>query len=139
MSRFVESSTESFLLGYAQSFALDAHHESVTSILEVFMVSLLFLIMDCFKDSRINEVLNFSTCEAWSHLGELLGLNRVIVCNFVEIHVENVLPSLNIWGWHVNFLIKTPRTNSSGVQTILMISGTNDEDSIHCLESIKFS
>ena len=89
-------------------------------------------------DGSIDEVLDFCSSEAWCHLSELFVINRLISTDFTKVQIENILPTIHIGVWHVNFLVKSTWADGCRVQRLLVICCSNNHNLVVLLKTIHF-
>lgn len=101
---------QAFLLSLGERLSLNTHHNSVSCKLKVFKIGKLSVSMNGFGDGLIDEVLDLSASEPWSHLGELAGLDFCGAGNFVQVKIEDLFSAIGVRVWYVDFLVETTRS-----------------------------
>ena len=91
------------------------------------------------SDGSIDKVFDFSTCEPWCHSRQLLGFNIVILSDFVEIKLEDVLSSVDIRVGHMDLLVEASWSDSCRIECILVISGSDHHNVFVLDEAVHLS
>ena len=73
--------------------------------------------MDSFSDGCVHQVFNLSSCEARRHLSQNFRDDAVVLCNLVQVELEDVRSPVDVGVWHVNLLVKTTWSDSSRVES----------------------
>ena len=95
--------------------------------------------MNCFCDCSVDQILNFCSCETGSHLGQSLSNNTFVFRDFIQVQLENVPSTIDVWVGHVDLLVEATRSHSSGIKTRLVICGSDYHDVFVLVKAIHFS
>ena len=94
--------------------------------------------MDSFRDRCVNQVLDFSSCEAWSHLCKLSVIDRFVLGDLAEIQIEDIFSPVDVWVGHVDLLVEAAGSDSGRVQGLLVVCRSDNHDRLIFLEAIHF-
>ena len=94
--------------------------------------------MDGLCDGSVDEVLNLSAREAWTHLGERFSHHVLSLGNLVQVQLEDVRSTVDVGVGHMDPTIKSTWSHCSWVKSFLMIGSADDQNIIVLIKAVHF-